>query len=88
MFKVAAAAVLALICLSSSFAETNESRVASESQDVFQFNAPRANPFAGPSAQPFQTRCCKICREGYACGDTCISREKVCRVGAGCACDA
>jgi hypothetical protein len=32
-------------------------------------------------------QCCKICSAGKACGDTCISRDKTCRVGAGCACD-
>lgn len=31
--------------------------------------------------------CCKICREGKACGDTCIERSKSCNVGRGCACD-
>jgi len=31
--------------------------------------------------------CCKICREGKACGDSCISRDKTCNVGPGCACN-
>jgi hypothetical protein len=31
--------------------------------------------------------CCKICTVGKACGDTCISRDKECHVGPGCACD-
>lgn len=31
--------------------------------------------------------CCKICTVGKACGDTCISRDKECHVGTGCACD-
>jgi len=31
--------------------------------------------------------CCKICSAGKACGNTCISRDDVCRVGPGCACD-
>lgn len=30
--------------------------------------------------------CCKTCRKGKACGDTCISRDKQCHVGPGCAC--
>jgi hypothetical protein len=30
--------------------------------------------------------CCKICRASKACGDSCISRAKVCTKGAGCAC--
>jgi hypothetical protein len=40
-----------------------------------------------PAAAVTQQRCCKICRQGKACGDTCISRDKVCHVGPGCACD-
>lgn len=35
-----------------------------------------------------QRRCCKICRAGKACGDSCIARSKTCRAGPGCACDA
>ena len=31
--------------------------------------------------------CCKICRKSKACGDSCISREKACWKGPGCACD-
>jgi len=30
--------------------------------------------------------CCKICRSGQACGNSCISWAKTCRVGPGCAC--
>src|ERR1700716_2379268 len=30
--------------------------------------------------------CCKICSVGKACGNTCISRNKTCYVGQGCAC--
>ena len=31
--------------------------------------------------------CCKICRKGKACGDSCIPRDKKCHKPAGCACD-
>ncbi len=31
--------------------------------------------------------CCKVCSTGKACGDSCISRSKMCHKGAGCACD-
>ena len=40
----------------------------------------------GLSISTAQT-CCKICHTGKACGNTCISREKICHVGPGCACD-
>lgn len=31
--------------------------------------------------------CCKVCRKGKACGDSCIARDKECRQPPGCACD-
>jgi len=31
--------------------------------------------------------CCKTCRKGKACGDSCINRSYTCRKGQGCACD-
>lgn len=31
--------------------------------------------------------CCKVCRQGKACGDTCIAKNEQCTKGAGCACD-
>ncbi len=31
--------------------------------------------------------CCKICKSSCACGDSCISCSKTCRVGPGCACN-
>jgi hypothetical protein len=37
---------------------------------------------------PITEECCKICRKGKACGDTCIARDKECRTPPGCACDA
>ena len=34
-----------------------------------------------------QSGCCKICRKGKACGDSCIAVDKVCHKGVGCACN-
>ncbi|SEL27645.1 hypothetical protein SAMN04488032_1163 [Pacificibacter marinus] len=31
--------------------------------------------------------CCKVCKKGKACGDSCISRSYTCHKGVGCACD-
>lgn len=31
--------------------------------------------------------CCKTCKKGRACGDSCISRDKECHKGKGCARD-
>jgi len=35
-----------------------------------------------------QKSCCKICRKGKACGNSCIRRTYTCRKQPGCACDA
>ena len=32
-------------------------------------------------------RCCKVCSKGIACGNSCISANKNCHKGRGCACD-
>jgi hypothetical protein len=32
--------------------------------------------------------CCKVCTTGKACGNSCISRKKICHKPPGCACDA
>lgn len=31
--------------------------------------------------------CCKVCKKGKACGDSCIARDKNCKKGKGCACN-
>ncbi len=33
-------------------------------------------------------KCCKKCKAGKACGDSCISRDKACTKPKGCACNA
>ena len=34
-----------------------------------------------------KSQCCKVCDKGKACGDSCISRDKQCHKGRGCACN-
>ncbi len=31
--------------------------------------------------------CCKICKKGKACGDSCVAIWKECNIDSGCACD-
>lgn len=31
--------------------------------------------------------CCKVCKKGKACGDSCIARDKACSKPKGCACN-
>lgn len=40
----------------------------------------RADPTPTPDS------CCKVCRSGTACGDTCIDADEACTEAAGCAC--
>lgn len=35
---------------------------------------------------PTGSGCCRVCREGKACGDACIPEGSTCRSPAGCAC--
>jgi len=48
---------------------------------------PTPTPISQPGAGGRSSGCCKICRTGKACGDTCIARWKTCHVGRGCACN-
>lgn len=34
-----------------------------------------------------EKNCCRVCRVGKACGNTCIARERTCNTSPGCACD-
>ncbi|CAG0988154.1 hypothetical protein PLCT2_02309 [Planctomycetaceae bacterium] len=45
------------------------------------FSLPAQPPSSGSRG------CCKICTTGKACGDSCISRNKTCHKGPGCACN-
>jgi hypothetical protein len=44
-------------------------------------------PLATSTAQTPQ-QCCRVCRKGQPCGDSCISAEKQCKRSTGCACSA
>ena len=68
---------------------------------LFEFEPlPTATPFRirllepifelSPTLTPlplFSPSCCKYCRKGKACGNTCIARSYTCHVGIGCACN-
>jgi hypothetical protein len=48
---------------------------------------PTGTALSAPPCVPAE-RCCKICDTGQACGNSCISRNKQCHKGHGCACNA
>ncbi len=45
----------------------------------------RLSPCTAAAAQGFA--CCKVCKAGKACGDSCIAAWKTCHKGKGCACN-
>ena len=48
---------------------------------------PSPTPKATPTPRaPAPRACCRYCRTGKPCGDSCISRQSTCRKGPGCAC--
>ena len=55
---------------------------------VYMAEPTRPVPVHTPPAPPTQRVCCKICRKGKACGNSCIARWKTCHKPPGCACDA
>ena len=59
-----------------------------EPRAVSQNVAEEASQFFGSTPAAVAQRCCKICRKGKACGNSCISRSKTCRKPPGCACNA
>jgi hypothetical protein len=40
-----------------------------------------------PESSQTSGACCRTCRKGKACGDTCVARDRECTVAPGCACD-
>lgn len=54
-------------------------------------DATLAVPVSGMTATPGQmalaASCCKVCRAGKACGNSCIAKDRNCYQPPGCACD-
>jgi hypothetical protein len=50
--------------------------------------SPRSNPFGETQQRERATarECCKVCKKGTPCGDTCIEKDDECHVPPGCAC--
>ncbi len=51
------------------------------------FTPPRSNTGQSPATLEPAKACCKVCRKGQACGNSCISRRHTCRKPPGCACN-
>ena len=88
MLKLTALLCATLLVLSSASIADSSQRLSQD--DITQMMGTpsnRQNLLGDGHRKAIAQACCKICRQGKACGDTCISRDKVCRVGPGCACD-
>lgn len=48
--------------------------------------APIVTGCSDSSTGPSGGKCCRVCKEGKPCGDTCIARTSTCRTSGGCAC--
>ncbi|WFF42868.1 hypothetical protein EVC62_15950 [Salinicola endophyticus] len=49
--------------------------------------APEFSTLSADNGQLLAQGCCKVCRKGKACGNSCISRNYTCHRPPGCACD-
>ncbi|WIX34704.1 hypothetical protein QO259_08705 [Salinicola sp. JS01] len=49
--------------------------------------APEFSTLTADDGQLLAQGCCKVCRKGKACGNSCISRNYTCHRPPGCACD-
>ena len=81
----------ALTMGSSAFAAPDTGGLASSPEPVGAVSAEAAIDYLrGLSAtgkEQVADSCCKRCSKGKACGDSCISRDRSCKKGPGCACD-
>jgi len=77
-FRIVASVVgLVLATATASLGSGAESAAASGSSWVPASGTPAAEPMA----------CCKVCKQGKACGNSCIAQDKNCHQPPGCACD-
>jgi hypothetical protein len=56
-------------------------------ESLSSFVKPDTKPRLQSTPQTKVAQCCKICKKGKACGNSCISRSYTCRKPPGCACD-
>lgn len=85
MFQKVLLAVLPVIVLCGGFALA--APIGATVQQSFKQTLSLDQTWALLAGKPLAVGCCKLCSRGKACGNSCISREKSCRKGVGCACD-
>lgn len=92
-------AVLMMVLLIAAPATATEPTTTTPNQDISQEQALQAGSTVDETSclevigeypeelSVAQGGCCKVCRKGKACGDSCISRNYNCSRPRGCACD-
>lgn len=60
------------------------SRTSIEFRGNLEVPAPQSNSRAPTTPA---AKCCRTCRTGQACGNTCIAADRVCHAAPGCACN-
>jgi len=86
------AALIILFSVSAAYAETNiptpaQSTVSEIGRTVITDDFwSRVTDLDG-KAVIWDAACCKVCRKGKACGNSCIKKTYTCHKGRGCACD-
>ena len=81
---VFAAVVAHLVGAASAVADSPGGAISAGQEASICITAPEQNAPPG-LLQP--AACCKVCKKGKACGNSCISKSKTCRKSPGCACD-
>jgi hypothetical protein len=88
--KVVSWLLAAFLFVSSSAVPAGDVATGSEVANLMQVAAAKAEAvserFGLNSGKATVARCCKVCTKGKPCGDACISQDKTCHVGPGCAC--
>jgi hypothetical protein len=89
MIRAVIYAVLAAsLALSTAYPESLPgSSSASDVEQIMAVGKGTSRPLFHADQRVVSQQCCKVCHTGQACGNTCISRQDVCHVGRGCACD-
>lgn len=90
MRTIAVAVLAALLQIAVSDGVGAQSETDAGSVSVPSDLAVEADEAPGPLSQSSRqiSQCCKVCKKGKACGDSCISKNKTCHKPPGCACDA
>ncbi|RAK01634.1 hypothetical protein B0I24_101257 [Aliidiomarina maris] len=68
--------------------QVEQTAVQDDGADCSATDESQASTQADENSPLAQTACCRTCTKGKACGDSCIARDKTCRRGRGCACNA